>query len=210
MRRVAIARCKLANTRADLGATFGFLQLVPRLLLRHAQLPAVVPELKRHVRGGDQQQARSKAHEANAAQPRRASDRGIERQRAEREEVAAEAPQEQARDGRDNRELRERLQELDEPVHAEQRGRNPRSGFKRDELRRQRLGAERPAAERDRAARCAATTVTAAIRQQTSACRRSGRRAGRACIAARIEQRLARHFETELEQAFAGLPRSSR
>ena len=54
---------------SDLRAAFRFLQLILDLLTGHAQLLAVIPDLKGHVDGGDQDQAGAEQHEGNRHQP---------------------------------------------------------------------------------------------------------------------------------------------
>ena len=134
--------------------------------------------------------------------------RSVERQQPELEEVAAEAPQQQAGDGGDDRELRERLERARRARAGSTMRPKPAIGIQALEVRRQRLDAERPAAERQRAEHRGADRGHG-DRQQQHGCRRTGPRAARpAATPRRTALRAARR--SRARRALRGLRRSSR
>ncbi len=67
MRRVAICMLHRPDARLDFGPAFGFLEFVFHLLARHAQFLLVLPELKRHIEGRDDNQAETDNQQRHAA-----------------------------------------------------------------------------------------------------------------------------------------------
>ena len=208
MRRVAIARCKRANARPNLGTALGLLELVPGFLLRHAQLPAVVPELKRHVGGGDEQQARGESREANAGEPSRARDGSVERQRPSSRKSPPKRHSNTPATAATTANFASAFRSSTSPFRLTMRPK-PAIGIQAAEVRRQRVTAERPAAERQRAEHRGADR---GARRSAAAdgCRRTSPRAARRGSDVGVEQRFARHRRSRARRALRDLRRSSR